>query len=394
MWAEAVSVTAPVTPSPKGRLMSISFGVLGTYPPTQCGIATFSASLVAELKAVGNDVGVVRLVDRLEPVSSVDVVHHLLPGTAHAVAAADALNAFDVVVVQHEFGLYSGADGVDVLAVLEQVDRPIIVVAHTVLTAPSAHQRAVLERVMRRAAVVVTMTRTGHDRLRAGYTVDPAKLVVIPHGAASVPPADPHAVASETLLTWGLLGPGKGIEAAIDAVARLSAIGLRRQYRVVGQTHPKVVERDGEVYRNGLIAQAARLGVSDLVSFHPAYLDPVALRRVIREADVVVLPYESREQVTSGVLIEAVAAGKPVVATAFPHAVELLAGGAGLVVPHDDPVALTRALRRILTEPALVASMGQRSADVAGQVRWSDVARRYQRLAAEIAWAYGPMGVR
>jgi glycosyltransferase involved in cell wall biosynthesis len=350
--------------------------------------------LVAELVRGGAEVGVVRRVDHPEPVSTAEVVHHLLPGTAGAAAAAEALNAFDVVVVQHEFGLYSGADGVDLLAVLHRVDRPIIVVAHTVLAAPSAHQRTVLEGVLALAAAVVTMTVTARDRLRAGYAVDPRKVAMIPHGAVRATPAgSPRATNKQTLLTWGLLGPGKGIEAAVDAVARLSTKGLRPRYRVVGQTHPKVVERHGEAYRKGLVAQAERQGVADLVSFHPAYLDAAALRRIVSEADVVVLPYESREQVTSGVLIEAVAAGKPVVATAFPHAVELLAGGAGLVVPHDDPAALTAALRRVLTEPSLVAAMARRSAEVAAQVDWSVVAQRYRRLAAEVSMDRQPTGV-
>ena len=108
------------------------------------------------------------------------------------------------------------------------------------------------------------------------------------------------------------------------------------RYSVVGQTHPRVLERDGEAYRTALIVRAAARGVADMVAFDASYLDVASLQRVVAQADVVVLPYESREQVTSGVLIEAVAAGKPVVATAFPHAVELLGQGAGLVVPHDD----------------------------------------------------------
>jgi glycosyltransferase involved in cell wall biosynthesis len=118
-----------------------------------------------------------------------------------------------------------------------------------------------------------------------------------------------------------------------------------------------------------------------MVSFHASYLDVASLTEVVADADVVVLPYESREQVTSGVLIEAVAAGKPVVATAFPHAVELLGDGAGLVVPHDDPVALAAALRRVLSEPGLAASMAGRSDRVAAQLRWPAVAAQYRQLA-------------
>lgn len=184
-----------------------------------------------------------------------------------------------------------------------------------------------------------------------------------------------------TILTWGLLGPGKGIESMIDAMPALQSLERQPHYQVVGQTHPKVLARDGEAYRQSLMARAAEGGVANRVSFYGNYLDVASLNQVVAQADVVVLPYESREQVTSGVLIEAVAAGKPVVATAFPHAVELLSDGAGLVVPHGDPAALAAALRRVLTEPGLAASMAGRSNEVAPQLRWSAVAGQYEQLA-------------
>ena len=125
---------------------------------------------------------------------------------------------------------------------------------------------------------------------------------------------------------------------------------------IAGQTHPKVLEREGEAYRDSLRARAEDLGVSADVEFDPDYRNPDALMDLVRSADVVLLPYDSTEQVTSGVLIEAVAAGRPIVATRFPHAVELLADGAGLLVPHQDVPAMTEALRAVLTQPGLAAA--------------------------------------
>ena len=319
---------------------------------------------------------------------STDVVHHLLPGAGAGAAAAAVLDRFDVVIVQHEFGVYGGADGDEILGVLDDLRRPVIVVLHTVLTSPTAHQRHVLERVVHRADAVVTMTGTARNRLLVGYRVDAAKVEVIPHGAAA--PATfsrPRPAGPPVILTWGLLGPGKGIESAIDALAELRSLDPPPRYRVVGQTHPRVLDRDGESYRRALMARAAARDVAHLVTFHPAYLDSAALSTAVAEADIVVLPYESRQQVSSGVLIEAVAAGKPVVATAFPHAVELLADGAGLVVPHGDSVALAAALRRLLTEPALRASMTNRGARVVPQLLWPAVSARYQRLARHLVAA-------
>jgi glycosyltransferase involved in cell wall biosynthesis len=360
----------------------LSFGFLSTYRPTQCGLATFTASLMDQLVAQGSRCGVVRVVDQPAPLSGRDVVAHLVLGSrASSAKAAEALAEFDVAVVQHEFGIYGGPDGVDVLDLLDALTVPAIVVLHTVLTAPTRHQQEVLERVIERAAAVVTMTKTARDRLLAGYPVDESKVMVIPHGAPEELSATTVArTGPPTLLTWGLLGPGKGIESVIDVLPRLRSLDPRPRYQVVGQTHPKVFERDGEAYRDSLIARAVAAGVGDLVSFPGSYLDGPALARVIARADVVVLPYESREQVTSGVLIEAVAAGKPVVATAFPHALELLGEGAGLVVPHDNPDALVAALRRVLTEPGLAKSMSARAGRVAPELRWSSVAARYREL--------------
>jgi len=371
-------------PSQKVVLVPLSFGFLSTYPPTQCGLATFTASLRGQLVADGSRSGVVRVVDKPEMSVGPDVVAHLVRGSARARArSAEALDEFDIAVVQHEFGIYGGADGDEVLGVLDRLTVPVVVVAHTVLTKPSRHQREVLERVAHRADAVVTMTMTARKRLVGNYDVDPTKVVTIPHGAAASSRIGGPRVhlGTPTILTWGLLGPGKGIESVIDVLPDLRGLDRPPLYRVVGQTHPKVLERYGEAYRAGLMARADSLGVADMVAFEASYLDVVSLNRVVAQADVVVLPYESREQVTSGVLIEAVAAGKPVVATAFPHAVELLATGAGLVVPHDDPDALARALRRVLAEPALAASMAGQSGRVAPQLMWSSVGARYIELA-------------
>jgi glycosyltransferase involved in cell wall biosynthesis len=193
------------------------------------------------------------------------------------------------------------------------------------------------------------------------------------------------------MLTWGLLGEGKGIEWAIDAVAELKDIRPRPRYLVAGRTHPKVAALDGERYRDMLIQRTWAKRVAASVTFDSSYRDVPSLTRLIQQAAVVVLPYDSRDQVTSGVLVDAIAAGRPVVATAFPHAVELLASGAGLVVPHANPAALAHALRRVLTEPDLAADMADEAARIAPQLRWPAVARRYAKLAADVVAPVAPV---
>jgi glycosyltransferase involved in cell wall biosynthesis len=271
---------------------------------------------------------------------------------------------------------------------------PIVTVLHTVLTTPTHHQRRVLAEVVDASSVVVTMTQTARQRLIEGWGTDPGKVMVIAHGAEqNLPPmpaadAAPRAAghpvlaggpsgARPVVLTWGLIGPGKGIEWAIEAMAGLADLDPRPEYRIVGQTHPRVVEHAGEAYREGLRADVCRLGLEGHVAFDGRYLDSAALRAIVRSADIVLLPYDSRDQVTSGVLTEAVVAGKPVVSTAFPHAVELFSDGAGLLVPQGDAPAIGHALRRLLTEPGLAAATAAAARAIAPTLLWPAVAAQY-----------------
>lgn len=368
--------------------MPTRYALLSTYPPTQCGLATFAAALVAHLPGPGDQVAVVRVLDQPAPCRAPEVVHDLVAGSAaSATAAAGVLNGFDVVIVQHEYGIYGGPDGQDVVALLEAVHVPTIVVLHTVLAMPTPRQRAILDGVIAAASAVVTMTTTARSRLVGYYGTPPEKVLVIPHGAAdnrvTAPVAGPGS--RSMVLTWGLLGPGKGIEHGIDAMAMLHGRGLHADYQVTGQTHPRVLDRDGEAYRQALMARARDRGVADRVHFDATFLPAAALGQLIGAAAVVLLPYDSLEQVTSGVLIEAVAAGKPVVSTCFPHAIELLRGGAGLLVGRQDPAGIARALQRVLTEPGLSARMSRCSADLAPYLLWPAVARSYRELASWLA---------
>lgn len=361
-----------------------SFGILSTFPPTACGIATFSAALSAGLIANGDSVDVVRV----SPHS--DLEDPLVLGTigdpAATRAGVDILNRTDLAIVQHEYGIYGGPDGEDLVPVMDAIQVPIVVVAHTVLAEPSPNQRAVLTQVCARAVAVVVMTESARQRLSSVFCVDPTKVHVIAHGAAT-PLGRPRLRASgatPTLLTWGLLGPGKGIEWAIDAMARLADLRPRPRYLVAGATHPKVRERSGEEYRNMLIQRCWGAGVSPHVTFDDDYRDLPSLTALITSADLVVLPYDSAEQVTSGVLVDAVAAGRPVVSTAFPHAVELLASGAGIVVPQRDPDALADAIRSALTDASLLADMAAEARRLAPALAWDAVAEEYSELSGRL----------
>jgi polysaccharide biosynthesis protein PslF len=369
--------------TPMNDHVTRSYAMVSTYPPTQCGIATFAAALSGGLYEYGDDVGIVRVGADGEPPAKI-VVAELNDVDGHeTIDAMDELNRADVVIVQHEYGIYDGPDGESIVPVLEGIDRPTIVVAHTVLEHPTPHQRSVLEAVVRAADAVVVMTEAGRVRLCTSFDVDARKISVIPHGAAVS-----DAVRLEDskdrprLLTWGLLGPGKGIEWAIDAMAMVSDIRPRPLYIVAGKTHPKVKEYEGDVYRDMLIQRAKDRHVD--VVFDDKYRTVPALSQLISESTMVVLPYDSPDQVTSGVLVDAIAAGRPVIATAFPHAVELLSSGAGIVVPRRDPEALADALRTALTTPGMVKAMASEARRLAPELAWPAIAARYAALGEEL----------
>lgn len=367
----------------------VRVGFVSTYEPTKCGIATFTASLrqAMALPEHGRRFGVVSCVDERDIAEHPPaVVAKLVRGSSVSLdAAVAALDQFDVVIVQHEFGIFGGESGRDVVDLVEQLAVPVIVVLHTVLEHPSSSQREIIEQLAEAAEFVVVQSNTAHARLLAAHSIEPDRVFVIPHGArANLAPATfvRDSSGRPMILTWGLIGPGKGIEFVIDALACLRDLDPAPRYVVLGQTHPRVLEREGEAYRHSLLARARALGVDDLVEFDGRYRSTEAVLARIRAAEIVVLPYRSRDQVVSGVLVEAIASGTPVVATRFPHAVELLGKGSGILVPHEDPEAIAGALRSLLTDPVLAGRAAAAARRQAPTHHWETVGRTYRRLAA------------
>jgi glycosyltransferase involved in cell wall biosynthesis len=361
---------------------SPSLAIVSTFPPTACGLATFAAALAGGLSRNGvTDIGVVRCAVDSLPVRDDRVITTLEPGRVHSIKeSAIALNSYDCVLLQHEFGIFGGHDGDDVVRLIDHLEVPLVTTLHTIPTRPTSHQRETLERVIAGSDQVVTMTGAARQRLLEFYDVDPRDVVTIPHGATLPPPVAPRPAPFPTVLTWGLLGPGKGIEWVIDALAEVSDVVPQITYLVAGRTHPKVKEREGERYRESLKERARERGVEARVVFDQLYRDVPELIELVRSSSVVVLPYDSDDQVTSGVLVDAVAAGVPVVATDFPHARELLSDGAGIVVPHRDPSAIARALRTIVTNANIARDMRRRAEELARLHDWTKVAGDYLRL--------------
>lgn len=367
--------------------MSIRFGFVSSYPPTHCGIATFSHSLLKAITDIGaHTVGVVRLLDYSTDESpdnpAPEIISAISPGNPESMRLAiSALNARDVAVIQHEYGIFGGLDGDEVLVILRNLRIPSIVVLHTVLSHPTGHQREVMIEICHNASAVVTMSQTARDRLLSNYSADPTKISTIPHGSPAFPLHRSHTMSDRPIvLTWGLIGPGKGIEWGIEAFAHLRELNPMPRYIVAGRTHPKVLAREGQSYRKHLQDRINQLRLGGCVELRADYLTDSALAKLVPSASVVLLPYDTTDQVTSGILIEAVAAHRPVVATIFPHAVELLSQGAGLLVPHRDSEAIARALREILQNPEMAKAMSNRASFLASGLLWPAVAARYVQL--------------
>ena len=381
----AAKRSVPTSTLPAAR--ELSFGFVGTYPPTKCGIATFNMSLANAIAQSPSHhrVGVVSSVDKPRGRYPPEVVAQLVRGSRASVeATAAALNGFDIVVVQHEFGIYGGVDGCEIVDLVERLGVPVIVVLHTILASPSPNQRVIVEALEAIAGCVVLQSYAARSRLLATHVVAPDRLYVIPHGAplnlAGDAPRPKHG-RRPVVLTWGLIGPGKGIEFAIEAMVQLRDLSPLPRYLVLGQTHPRVLASEGEAYRESLVAKVKALEVEDVVEFRDVYLKPRSILAAIRAADVVLLPYLARDQVVSGVLVEAIASGKPVVATRFPHAVEMLGQSSGVLVPHEDREAIATALRSVLTDNDLAARMAAVARGQAPPLAWDTVGAAYLRLA-------------
>ena len=388
-----MSATTSMLPVPRATDHDVI--VVGTYPPRRCGLATFTSNTRRGLLAAAPDrrVDVLRLGDA-EPGNAADPPEVVATwGTSDDLEdAAATCNRYASVLLQHEFGIFPGPDGDRVLDLVARLQVPVVTVLHTVLIDPSTRQRRIVEELAQHSAALVVLTPSAADRLVTRYAVDRSMVWVIPHGAEpNLDPSPREPGALPTLLTWGLLGPGKGIEHAIKAVVILAGRGILVRYVVAGQTHPNVLAHEGERYREALVRLADELGAGSLVTFDDRYRDWAGLFALVRTADIVVLPYDSREQVTSGVLVDALASGKPVVATAFPHALDLVDGHCGVVVPHEEPEAMADAIQRLLTDRRFAASCVAAARLETARHAWPVVGQRYDDLLRSVENHHAPV---
>jgi glycosyltransferase involved in cell wall biosynthesis len=364
---------------------------VSTYPPRRCGIATFTH----DLSATSEGREIVAL-EAHEPVLSYPPeVHHRIrqERLGDYVRTARALEAcVDGVSIQHEYGIWGGLDGVHVLDFVRALRVPVVTTLHTVLAEPTFGQRAVLSELVARSDATVVMSRSAAARLETAYGVDPRRLDIVPHGVPDLPLVDSEEVkpglglhGRAVILSFGLLGPGKGYELALEALPAVVAAHPTACYVIVGATHPDLLRVEGEAYRSRLVAQVERLGMVDHVRFVDRFVGRGELSRWLEAADVFVTPYPKLDQIVSGTLSYAMGAGRAIISTPYTYATELLADGRGLLVAPASATALENALIDVLGDPRLRAALGQRAYASSRGMVWSAVGAAYGRVFERVA---------
>jgi glycosyltransferase involved in cell wall biosynthesis len=368
----------PATVSPEVRRIAM----IGTYAPRKCGIATFGCDIVEKLAEFHPNirVDVYALDDPRAPLDYRGVAGTVAADDPEAyLAAARRINesGVDAVWLQHEYGIFGGPDGEMVCDFVDRLAAPVILTPHTVLTEPSERQRAILEHLVARASRIMTMSRHSCQLLADTYGAPRELLQIIPHGAPDRPFGrsaqfkDRIGLADRNvLMTFGLLGPGKGLERVIEAMPAIVARHPDTVYRIVGATHPNLVAREGEAYREKLQDRARELGVADHIEWDNRFLDTDELLDQLEACDIYVTPYFNLQQSTSGTLSYAVALGKAVVSTPYLHATELLAGDAGRLIEPDSASAIAEAVIALLDDPDELLALQRRAYAKGRQTIW------------------------
>src|SRR6187551_258829 len=366
--------------------------IVSTYPPRACGIGTFAADLRATLHGVPD-------VDRADLVAVVNepsspqrrgvlatigqAVRDDYVRTARMLGRLDV----DVVLLQHEYGIFGGRDGEYVLSFARELAQTLVVTLHTLLSEPTPHQAKVLTELCAEAELVVVMTDTALRLLVGSGACEESKVRVVPHGAplrlTARAAGDREGAVSRVyrergdgpvLSTFGLISPGKGLETVIEALPAIVELHPELVYVIAGRTHPDVAHREGEQYRLMLERRVLELGLGEHVEFDDRFLSIDELSDLLSATDVFLTPYRNREQIASGALTFAIAAGCAVVSTPYWYAQDMLASGAGRLVPFGDPDALATAVCDYIEQPATLAAARAEARRIGSSLAWPSVA--------------------
>jgi len=383
--------------------MRIAF--VSSAVPRHCGIATFTADLRAAIVAADPTVHCrAAAIDEPDSVRkyATDVHWRIRQGDAGSYAAAAqaiSRSSADVVNLQHEFGLYGlwhdGAYEDHLRVFLEHCTKPVVTTLHTVPPEPEPWMRDVVRAASERSDAIVVMATTAARLLREVYGI--ARLpVVIEHGMPAIEPKGRDRLKRQfaledrqILCTFGLVDPRKGLEYVVEAMPMVLARHPSALYLIVGQTHPELVKREGERYRESLVATAGRVGVGGRVRFVNEYLTQRQIVEYLQATDVYVTPYLDPNQITSGTLSYALGAGKAIVSTPYLHALEALADDRGVLVPFRDARAIAAAVSSILDQPTLRRTLETNAYEYGRTKTWPVIGSRVLALMQQVLLARG-----
>src|SRR5437868_14854983 len=364
--------------------------VMGNYLPRQCGIATFTTDLC---NAISAEYGMARLLAL--PVDDTEQGYDYPARVRWSLAQDDLtsyqkaaeflnFNNIDLVCVQHEYGIFGGKAGSHILHLLRSLKMPVVTTLHTVLREPDSNQLMVMEEIAELSDRLIVMSQLSSQFLQEIFKVPGSKIDIVPHGVPDLPFLDPNfykdrfsVEGKAVLLTFGLLSPNKGIENVIQALPEILSKHTNVVYIVAGATHPHILRREGEQYREQLQALAKEVGVESNVIFHNRFVSPEEMVAFIGAAAIYITPYRYEEQVVSGTLAYALGAGKAIISTPYWHAIELLDDGRGALVPFQDSDAIARKAVELLDTPAIRHAMRKRAYIYARDMVWKSVAQGY-----------------
>ena len=366
---------------------------IATYPPSECGIATFTkdvSTAVSKYTPFSKPTIVaVKRESEIEPYERMVRFQIYKEDRQSYLDAAKFLNdsSIDIVSVQHEFGIYGGPDGEYILDLLEALEKPAVATMHTVLQNPSPNQKRIVQEMGRLCDAMVVMVKIGRDILLDVYGNDPKKTTVIPHGVPNVHRVSATSVkkalglADKSIIsTFGLISRGKGLENVIQAIPKIIEKHPNAIYLVLGETHPGVRKHEGESYRNMLMETISKLGIEDHVRFNNRFLALNELVRYLCATDVYVTPYLSKDQICSGTLAYALGCGKAIASTPYLYAEEVLADGRGVLVDFNSPDSIADAVNNILTNKQLKDSLENEAYKYGRRAAWFNVAVDYLDL--------------
>ncbi|HHV35358.1 MAG TPA: glycosyltransferase [Syntrophomonadaceae bacterium] len=373
----------------------MNFVNVSTYYPRQCGLASFSQDLRDSLVKAGHKVWIAAISDKPYTYSAEVYCDIQQDAKEDYVAAARLINNsphIQMVILQHEYGIFGGRDGEFVIDFVTHLEKPFLLVTHTVLPRPMPGQRVILQILARQAAAVISMSRRSAHLLEKVYGVPEEKIALIPHGVPAFERKDREALkmlygytGRQVITTFGLIGPSKGLEIGIEAVKRLVDKHPDVLYIIAGKTHPVLLEKEGESYREGLIEMCADMGLDKHVQFVNHFLEVEELGDYLYMTDVYLSPYPNRDQAVSGTLAYAVGCGRAIVSTPYEYALDVLKKQRmGLVAPEAAPGTLSKLMGKVLSKQSLKMSLEKKASSYGETIRWPGVAVRYADLAREV----------